>query len=78
MELIACLWGREPVLVKKQGNEFRLTGRSAEEAFEGGGVPSGALAPALEAAFVIGAAHQIEGKVAHNRHVLGPVALAQA
>ena len=41
-------------------------------------MPSGALAPALEAAFVIGAPHQIEGKVAHNRHVLGPVALAQA
>src|SRR4051812_9689969 len=60
------------------GQRVQVNGQVGRGGFRGRRVPSGALAPALKAAFVIGAAHQIEGKVAHNRHVLGPVALAQA
>jgi len=41
-------------------------------------VPGGALAAALDRSFVRDLADQIEGEVAHHRHVVGAVADAQA
>src|SRR5215207_3877370 len=43
-----------------------------------GWVPSGALAAPLEASLIMGAAHEVEGEGAHDRHVLGPMPVAQA
>src|SRR4051794_4113889 len=38
----------------------------------------GALAASLEASFIGDPPHEVEGEVAHDRHVLGPVPVAQA
>src|SRR5579883_2802030 len=62
----------------RQGNESRLTPQRAQYVEQVFGVPSGALAAALDGSFVGALAHQVEGEVADHGHVLGPMTGAQA
>jgi hypothetical protein len=61
-----------------QGNESRLTWQHPQYFQQVFWVPSGALATSLDGTFVCGLAHQIEGEVADDGHILGAVTDAQA
>jgi hypothetical protein len=62
----------------RQGNESRLTPQRPQYVEQVFGIPSGALAAALDGSFVGALAHQVEGEVADHGHVLGAMTGAQA
>jgi hypothetical protein len=61
-----------------QGDESRLTAERTEDLEQVLWVPGGAFAASLDGSLVGGLSDQIEGEVADDGHVLGPVTYAQA
>jgi hypothetical protein len=62
----------------RQGNESRLTAERLKDFEQVLWIPRCAFAASFDGSFVCGLAHQIEGEVADDRHVLGAVACSQA
>jgi hypothetical protein len=69
-------WAKAPMTIR--GAESRLTPQRPQYVEQKFGVPSGALAAALDGSFVGALTHQVEGEVADHGHVLGPMTCTQA
>ena len=61
-----------------QGNESRLTPQRPENFQQVLWVPGGALAASLDRPVIGDVADEVEGEVAHHRHVLGAMTDPQA